>query len=133
MEKEEEKKEELTRDSLQKARKKIQWKGWWIVAILWILAVFVGGSLGSDPAIAFFGLPAFGIMIYMYAKRRDRAAKKIKTTTCYECKTEIDLEDKWQCDNCKDVTRRHIFSKCPSCKTIFERFSCPSCETTLDV
>lgn len=121
----EEKKEEPTgsRRSLKTKRQLIQGIGW-IIAIV-LLITWISGQWWALALLIVYA------PIFIFLKNR-LPQWIFKTTTCYECGTAIDLIDRWQC-GCGDITRRHVMSKCPSCKKWMTTFPCPSCETTLDV
>ena len=72
------------------------------------------------------------LIILWHFKKRSIVAKILKTTACYDCKTKIDLIDKWEC-KCGDIEMRHLFDRCPSCLNIMNVFNCPSCQVTLNI
>ena len=121
----EEKKEKPSgsRRSLRNKRLLIQGIGWAIAVVMFI--IWLAGQHWLMGVLILY-VPIWLIV------RNKLARRLLKTTTCYECGTEIDLVDRWIC-GCGDVTRRHIISKCSSCKKWMSTFPCPSCETTLDV
>lgn len=102
----------------------------------WVRFIIYYTTLGIALILSIF--TAFIPLIYWIfvvrgvGAKKGRLMKDLTTTTCYECGAEIDLVDRWEC-SCGDISRRHIYDECGSCKKYLSIIGCPSCETTLDV